>query len=82
MIDNFSRRILAWKVMPTFDPGATAEILLVAAKGLENGTPTVLADGGAENFNGKSANSSVRGCSSAFWPAPKSRTGIPVRVFP
>ena len=52
MIDNFSRRILAWKVAPTFDPGATAEILLAAAKGLENGTPTVLVDGGAENFNG------------------------------
>ena len=52
VIDNFSRRILAWKVTPTFDPGVTAEILLAAAKGLEHGTPTVLADGGAENFNG------------------------------
>ncbi len=52
VIDNFSRRILAWKVTPTFDPGATAEILLAAAKALEHGTPTVLADGGAENFNG------------------------------
>ena len=52
VIDNFSRRILAWKVTPSFDPGATAEILLAAAKGLEHGTPTVLADRGAENFNG------------------------------
>jgi putative transposase len=52
VIDNFSRRILGWKVSPTFDPGASAEILLAAAKGVDHGTPTLLADGGAENFNG------------------------------
>ena len=52
VIDNFSRRILAWKVSPTFDPEATAEILLAAATGVDHGTPTVLADGGVENFNG------------------------------
>ena len=52
MIDNFSRRILAWKVTPTFDAGATAEILLTAAKGVDHGTPAVLVDGGIENFNG------------------------------
>jgi len=52
VIDNFSRRILAWKVAPTFDPGAPAEILLAAAKCLEHGTPTLLADAGTENFNG------------------------------
>ena len=52
VIDNFSRRILAWKVTPTFEAGATAEILLVAAKGVDHGTPTLLADGGVENFNG------------------------------
>jgi transposase InsO family protein len=52
VIDNFSRRILAWKVSQTFDPEATAEILLAAAKGVDDGTPTVLADGGVENFNG------------------------------
>ena len=52
VIDNFSRRILAWKVTATFDPGATAEILLAASKGVDHGLPTVLADGGVENFNG------------------------------
>jgi putative transposase len=52
VIDNFSRRILGWKVTSTFEPGATAEILLVASKGVDHGTPTLLADGGAENFNG------------------------------
>ena len=52
VIDNFSRRILAWKVTPSFDPGATAEILLAASKGVDHGVPTVLVDGGTENFNG------------------------------
>jgi transposase InsO family protein len=51
VIDNFSRRILGWKVTPTFDPAATVEILLAAAKGLDHGTPTLLADGGPENVN-------------------------------
>ena len=52
VIDNLSHRILAWKVTPSFEPGATAEILLTAAKGVDHGTPTVLTDGGIENFNG------------------------------
>jgi transposase InsO family protein len=30
VIDNFSRRILSWKVAPTFDPATTVEILLTA----------------------------------------------------
>ena len=51
-IDNFSRRILAWKIAGTFDPIATAEILLVASKGVVSGKPMLLADGGVENFNG------------------------------
>ena len=52
VIDNFSRRILAWKVTPSFEPDATAEILLTASKGVDRGVPTVLADGGTENYNG------------------------------
>ena len=51
VIDNFSRRILAWRTSATFDPDGTAEILLSAAKGLFDEKPTLLADGGAENFN-------------------------------
>ena len=50
--DNFSRRILAWKVAETFDPSTTAEILLTASKGVAHGKPMLLADGGVENFNG------------------------------
>jgi len=51
VIDNFSRRILSWKVSETFNPSITAELLLNASKGLLNQQPTLLADGGVENFN-------------------------------
>ncbi len=50
-IDNFSRRILAWKVAASFDPSITAELLLSAASGLVDKKPTLLVDGGVENFN-------------------------------
>ena len=51
IIDNFSRRILAWKVSETFDPTATAGLLIEASKGLLGEKPTLLTDGGAENHN-------------------------------
>ena len=51
VLDNFSRRILAWKVSATFDPNSTAELLLRASDQLSDGKPTLLVDGGVENFN-------------------------------
>ncbi len=51
VIDNFSRRILAWKVSETFDPTATAGLLINAPKGLLGDKPTLLTDGGVENHN-------------------------------
>jgi putative transposase len=51
IIDNFSRRILVWKVSSTFDPSITAELLLNAASVLIDEKPTLLVDGGVENFN-------------------------------
>ena len=51
IIDNFSRRILAWKVAASFHPATTAELLLRAAKGVTEGRPTLLVDGGVENYN-------------------------------
>ncbi len=53
VIDNFSRRILAWNVSKTFDPGNTVAILLKATLGMlpADDPPTLLADGGVENFN-------------------------------
>jgi transposase InsO family protein len=56
VIDNFSRRILGWKVTPTFAPTATVEILLAAAQGLEHGTPTLLADGALRTSTRRSTN--------------------------
>ena len=51
MIDNYSRRILAWQVAGTFDPTITAELLLTASKHGVDEKPKLLADGGVENFN-------------------------------
>lgn len=52
VIDNFSRRILAWKVSARLESGNTVEILLQAGSDLD-GTPTVVADSGTENVNAK-----------------------------
>jgi transposase InsO family protein len=52
VIDNFSRRILAWNVAGTFEPAITAKLLRAAAEPTTNcSKPTVLVDGGVENFN-------------------------------
>jgi len=51
IVDNFSRRILAWNVAGTFHPGVTAQLLLDASKGVTSGKPMLLVDGGVENFN-------------------------------
>ncbi len=51
VIDNFSRRILSWKVSTSFDPSTTADLLLSAASGVVGEKPTLLVDGGVENFN-------------------------------
>ncbi len=53
VIDNFSRRILAWRVADTFSPGTAVAVLLDAscrAVACET-PPVVLADGGVENVN-------------------------------
>ncbi len=53
VIDNFSRKILAWKVSERLEPGNTASVLLDAARHVapSGDPPTLLADGGVENFN-------------------------------
>jgi hypothetical protein len=51
VIDNFSRRILAWQVARAFHPATTVEILLAASNGVGHRRPTLLADGGVENCN-------------------------------
>jgi transposase InsO family protein len=51
VIDNFSRRILAWRVNESFVSAVTAELLVEAARGMTDDTPKVLVDGGVENYN-------------------------------
>jgi transposase InsO family protein len=53
VIDNFSRRILAWRVAETFAPANTVAVLVEASRGATPSatTPVVLADTGIENVN-------------------------------
>jgi transposase InsO family protein len=53
VIDNFSRRILAWRVANTFAPVNSVAVLLEASRGVMGAasTPVVLADAGVENVN-------------------------------
>ena len=53
VIDNFSRRILAWRVADTFAPVNSVTVLLDASRAAaSSGTvPVVLADAGIENVN-------------------------------
>jgi putative transposase len=53
VIDNFSRRILAWRVADTFAPVNSVAVLLDASRGAtcSDTTPVVLADAGVENVN-------------------------------
>jgi transposase InsO family protein len=53
VIDNFSRRILAWRVADTFAPVNSVTVLLDASRAAApSGTaPVVLADAGVENVN-------------------------------
>ena len=53
VIDNFSRRILAWRVADTFAPVNSVTVLLDASRAAapSDTTPVVLADAGVENVN-------------------------------
>ena len=53
VIDNFSRRILAWRVAETFAPVNSVAVLVDASRGATpfETTPVVLADAGVENVN-------------------------------
>jgi putative transposase len=53
VIDNFSRRILAWRVADTFAPVNSVTLLLDASRAAapSDTAPVVLADAGVENVN-------------------------------
>ena len=51
VIDNFSRRILAWTIARNLDPSNTCLVLKQAGEKLFGTTPTLYVDNGIENFN-------------------------------
>ena len=53
VIDNFSRRILAWRVAESFTPVTSVAVLVDASRSAtpSETPPAVLADGGIENVN-------------------------------
>jgi transposase-like protein len=51
VIDNFSRRVLAWRVHDSFIPAVTAELLIEASREIRDTKPQLLVDGGVENYN-------------------------------
>jgi putative transposase len=55
VIDDFSRRILAWKLASSLKPGSTCQVLVEAAAPLPelDGPATLYADSGVENVNGE-----------------------------
>jgi putative transposase len=53
VLDNYSRKILAWTVAEHFDPSSTCQVLLAAGKHLVTaGRPSLYADSRVENVNG------------------------------
>lgn len=55
VLDNFSQRILAWKLVLHLEPSTTCQLLCQAAKHLPAGSAgtSVVADSGVENVNEK-----------------------------
>jgi transposase InsO family protein len=54
VIDNFSRRILAWRLADHFDTANALAVLLEAGRAVHTTEPPVLlADGGVENHNAR-----------------------------
>ena len=52
IIDNYSRKILAWTVTERLEPTATCQLLLAAGKHMVfAGLPLLFADSGVENVN-------------------------------
>jgi transposase InsO family protein len=56
VVDNFSRRIVAWRVAETCAPVNSVAVLVEAGRGATPSatTPVMLADAGVENVNAQS----------------------------
>jgi putative transposase len=53
VIDNYSRRLLAWELATKLDPTTACRVLEAAGQHLTGDAPTVACDSGVENVNGK-----------------------------
>jgi transposase InsO family protein len=51
VIDNYSRRLLAWELANKLDPATTCRMLGTAGRHLDGIVPTVMADSGVESVN-------------------------------
>ncbi|MSR48318.1 MAG: transposase [Planctomycetes bacterium] len=69
VIDNFSRRILAWRLLDRFDPANTVAVLVEAGQAVHGSAqiPTVLADAGVENKNARMVQQNKRGRICSRW---------------
>ncbi len=71
VIDNFSRRILAWRVASTFAPVNSVAVLVEASQAAtpSTTTPVVLADAGVENVNAQVDDLIATGVLRRSWPS-------------
>jgi transposase InsO family protein len=71
VIDNFSRRILAWRVADTFAPVNSVAVLLEASRSTTRSasTPVALADAGVENVNAQVDELIATGVLAVCWPS-------------
>jgi transposase InsO family protein len=53
VIDNYSRKLLAWELANKLDPATTCRMLEIAGRHLVGLVPTVMVDSGVENVNGQ-----------------------------
>jgi len=69
VIDNFSRRILAWRVAETFTPANSVAVLVEAGRRAtpSETMPVVLADAGVENVNAQVDELITRECCGGSW---------------
>jgi transposase InsO family protein len=70
VIDNFSRRILAWRVAETCALVNSVAVLVEAGRGATPSatTPVVLADAGVENVNAQVDALLATACCAGSWP--------------
>ena len=71
IIDNYSRKTLAWTVAERLNPTANCQLLLAAAKHMVfAGRPLLFADSGIENINSAVDDTCSNAAFGILWPNP------------